>query len=357
MTLVKQSRYEEMKRRVDPVWSRFCLEFPDEDACRLWYAEQLRSSHVLRCHHCQSESVDVDADNRSCFCFECGGRSWLTSGSFFHKVKQLRTWLGAIYIMDCGELVSANYFAKLSDVSISTAIKIIKSVSFAIDKTDFDGKAKAVSSKHFVEAFCKRSIATPAFSHPRQEEGAELERGNVELNYREHKETQVKPDARFSQEFFDLDEVEKMVLHLLRQGARTAEEIGRQLSISPQILAGALSLLEINGLIESTAGNIFRAKTLAEDRMHFDSATSAGSREDARCRRMASYFNRVVDFIFSGISRKYLQLYVSLINFCRKKRKRQRAENRSLFWLCMRHDAVSQRQILGFVTPPVVVFF
>lgn len=355
----KRRNDEEYKQFVKETWEAFRLDFPTEEACWHFLIDRMRQLDLLRCHHCHCCDIEIDRELRNYLCPNCRSRSWLTSGTIFHRVRKLRAWLAAIWFFEHGAILSSNWFSTLAEIAQSSALHIFHSVFQVLDSsTNADTKdIISLPSLLFQPIFTKRSIMTPRWGHPAEEEKLEREdREKTKTNEKNQdattSENEREPfftpqegnrpgtisDSNSSQSILEpvLTNEEMIVMELLKDAPMNFDELLENTRLDIPTLNLVITDLEMSGLLTSLPGG--KIKRLEEKGANtnqqgppirpeylsiasFKSNTEeylAGSidgslpglLEVARLR-----FIMLIKSHFQGISRKYLALYLALRNY------------------------------------------
>ena len=354
----KRRNDEEHKQFVKETWEVFRLDFPTEEVCWQFLINRMRQLDLLRCHYCNCSDIEIDRELRNYLCLSCRNRSWLTSGTIFHRVRKLRAWLAAIWFIEHGAILSSNWFSTLAEIAQSSALHIFHSVFQVLDSsTNVDTKdIISLPSLLFQPIFTKRSIMTPRWGHPAEEEKLAREdmektksneRNQDEYHSENECETLFTPqqetrlstinDGNASQSILEpvLTDEEMTVMDLLKDAPMKFDELLENTRLDIPSLNLVITDLELSGLLTSLPGGKFKrleekgANTnrqsppvITEKRAiaPFDENTEeflAGSidgslpglLETARMR-----FMMLIRTHFQGISRKYLALYLALRN-------------------------------------------
>jgi len=190
-----------------------------------------------------------------------------------------------------------------------------------------------VSSGFFLSLFAKRSRETPANKKPVAEQDA------IETSTGSHDKVELEETS----ETLLSDPVEKTVYECLSLRPTPFDRICDRVQLSPGEISAALTFMELSGVISRLPGDQYVRSQPA--------AANAAQLPDPANKAL---IDQVISFTrntFQGISRKYLQNYLSLY-WCHADRKRWHAG--SLLELCFRSRVVSGKEILAYVTPPVV---
>jgi len=344
-------------------WREFKHLFPTEQAC----VEQLRRRLKTRsrCSACFNRISRKTKGARFVKCQFCFRKQWLTAGTFFHRIRQLRPWFAAIFLFERGVSFNAFQFHNLVGIAYSTAFSILKKIAAAAHSAMQEDATVQLPSALFLDVFTKRSRETPARKRPlAEQEGIDQAMAGDDT---------VKQGEAFSAPGCNElpPHANNLTTVVLAQEAAVKEAIGPTiqdpmenaiyecLSLKPvpydaicekvcapagQVSA-ALTMLELSGLVNRLAGDQFvRSST---------SATAAAGKQSLDGPQ-GKIVNELIKYIrekFGGISRKYLQYYISM-HWCQINRKHWRRG--SLLDLCLTTRSVSRTEIKEYVTPPLV---
>lgn len=160
------------RARAKEAWSSFCCKFRDEAACRKDLYIALKDSNFLSCRSCQSRDYQICSDLRRYACSPCGTINWVSSGTFFEGISNLRAWYAAFCFFGRGAIVSSRWFSFIVGVSQSTSLEIYWNVLHVL-KEAWPSNGATVGSAHFVDLFVKRSVCSVRKAHPSMEERQE----------------------------------------------------------------------------------------------------------------------------------------------------------------------------------------
>ncbi|HVB58052.1 MAG TPA: IS1595 family transposase [Candidatus Acidoferrales bacterium] len=132
---VKQSIPKELRYSVKD----FNNEFPNDDACLRYIAEERFPDGVGYCPDCKVERKHHRVGNRTAFaCDHCGHHAYPLKGTIFEKSStSLRTWFYVMYLMGstrCG--ISAKQIQRETGVTYKTAWRIFKQVRSLLSDGD-----------------------------------------------------------------------------------------------------------------------------------------------------------------------------------------------------------------------------
>jgi transposase-like protein len=132
---VKQSIPKELRYSVKD----FNNEFPNDDACLRYIAEERWPRGVAYCPKCKEERKHYRVGNRTAFaCDHCGNHQYPLKGTIFEKSStSLRTWFYAMYLMGstrCG--ISAKQIQRETGVTYKCAWRIFKQIRSILSDDD-----------------------------------------------------------------------------------------------------------------------------------------------------------------------------------------------------------------------------
>lgn len=288
------------------------------------------------CKKCNLENELPLIDIRSMQCRNCKWTIWITADTFYHRVRLFRPRVVIMRWLEMGVIVSANQAAKLLKVSNDTVNLIYRQVGIVASKLMLDNTVEE-PSYNCLDIMDRRSTETPA------REPAAAEEFEIQAITRKYREDATEPDLRITL----LTEDEKSIFEILSEKERSFDQIADQLQIESSALSSILMTLQLDGLVQPTPGDKFA-------RSASPTTTALQCKSDMnKIKTCATGFMYFVKDYFQGISRKYLQLYVSLhwLSFDRK-----RWTVDSLRKACASHPHISYEETLAFVTPPIVKF-
>ena len=132
---VKQSIPKELRYSVKD----FNNEFPNDDACLRYIAEERWPNGIAYCPKCREERKHHRVGNRTAFaCDRCGNHQYPLKGTIFEKSStSLRTWFYAMYLMGstrCG--ISAKQIQRETGVTYKCAWRIFKQIRSILSDDD-----------------------------------------------------------------------------------------------------------------------------------------------------------------------------------------------------------------------------
>lgn len=284
-------------------------------------------------------------------------------------------WLFAIWLFERRVQINANRFANFLGASYGAIWKMFQKMGMVLDdlirQPDVDG-VELVSSRAFAKIIFRRSIETPAGSHPLAEQlvidgmfGDEPQLDEPQLDEIGSDEISSDEDRRHSAQHHEIHledlqlgeavtEAQRLVFESLTEEPVWFDVLRDRLEMEPAELASTLTLLEFSGVIIRFPGERFarlrevRGGTdeLTEEQSEARSATLGAS--------LATRVSNAIDFVratYQGVSRKRLQHYLAVYCFFVNP---ERWPQGSLLAACRRADPISDLQVRSYVSPPLV---
>ncbi|CAN5610230.1 hypothetical protein BH11CYA1_BH11CYA1_40120 [soil metagenome] len=239
---------------------------------------------------CKQPQIIHKPGERFYSCRNCKKVSWVTSGTLFAGVVKLRAWLALIWLNERGISISAARFSRVVSVAQSTALNIQKKLGMVIE-SKLDNSSPGLPSQLLSAVVTKRSKETPAHEHPR----AELEACST-------------PGAQF----------------------QTPEQWQNYLTSEEEVREA------IANYSRSRAANSAFSLTISS---------------------VVAVIQTAIAYIrtyFQGVSRKYLQLYLTLF-WCHSDRLRWTPG--TILLACLEHPPISYEAIIAYVSPSAVKIF
>lgn len=259
----KITRFEEFSFRIAYIWRKFHKKYPDDNACWADIAENIVSGRLHKCRRCRKRDFSLTKNVKVIQCNGCGQKLSVSAGTFFHKVRKIRVWMAAIWLVQHGETVSSTFFAFLCEIAQSSALHILKSV-YTVTEGWRCRNSGNVSSKHFLSWFMRRSSETPRKEAPAREEkifqDEELARLEKESNKREITEDKIA--------IKDLGEVEVGIFEMLIPGPMSVEQIALHTGLKPAELLSTFTLLEILEIIRPLPGGLIGLCPGAQEKVY-----------------------------------------------------------------------------------------
>jgi hypothetical protein len=278
--------------------------------------------------------------------------TWLTARTFFHRIRLVRPWLAAIWLLEHGVSISASRFHKLVGIAYSSAFNLLKKLTMVIESqmgTDFE----LVSSALFSAVICKRSRQTPREAHPRGEEAAigklppELVPGAQQEN--SFRESSVVVPEYAQWQVLDLFGNERKVYENLSVQPIHSDLLCKPTGLLGGQISAALMMLELKGFAKYVFGTGYvrcmpQSAQQAERQVVQHSASSNAEHEQMDVRNFVCFVKQR----FHGISRKYLQCYVSA-HWCEVDSLRWAPG--SLLLSCLNSTHIKSCEIRQYITP------
>jgi len=337
---------------VKRVWADFEINFPDEKSCWFWLFDEFQKRSLLFCRLCGSFEVSARNEKRSLYCIACKKTCSITAKTFFHRVRKIRAWLGALWLFDHRAFVNSAALSQFARVSPSSALHISRSIMAALDRQelckDDAFQAFEIGTVHFLETFRKRSLVTPRWQSPRdeefyeqalsafsQDEDEQSQRSSCPSESRKEESSEIPIDKEIShteESNFSrtLSAEESQILDLLRDGAMSIDNLLYATGIEPEQLNAIITELELDELIVTVAGGRVQlripepekttndeTRTDRDGCLYFDclycKATSEPSEQNlAIVKILLRSFKGFVCGLFGGILRKTMQFYLAL---------------------------------------------
>lgn len=325
-----------LESKISRLASKIRKEFPTEEDCWEEVFKRLYPDGI-RCKFCNGNRFEYRNNNRAVKCLDCREKTWLTSGTFFHRVKSVGAWMMAIRFVEEGVILNSKELEALGQVAQSSALNILKKINLVILGM-MENKSETCHSGELIAVFCKRSRETPRRKHPLCEQ-EEFEK--------EEEEEQTS--------FFDTDkhneaglsEDDKRVLDLLKNQSMSVQKLANELDFSVGQLSAVLMVLEINGLVQRCTGDRYQLVANLESTRQ----KSNQEKEESTINLLVGHFTSFVRQNCHGISRKYLQLYLAAHWFMYRKKQLKKG---NLLKSCLGFGQITDKQILMYTTPLVV---
>jgi hypothetical protein len=349
-------------------WREFVRRFPTEEACVKELCKLFGMDTKCSCAN-NSNIREKIYGARLVKCAFCRRKRRLTAGTFFHGVRKVRPWLAAIFFFEQGIPINAFQFHKLVGVAYATAFSILKKLTVVIHSAMQEGATVLIPSSLFLSVFTKRSRETPARGKPSSEQEAvdnlsskdegrrepqapskapvnsQLLEADIQLGAINVTSEELKPLRETNAPIIE-DPVEKAIYECLSLKPTTYDTICERVGVSVGDLSAALTCMELSGLVERLPGDQYVRFTATVTSKACPQFLGDGSQKK-QVEEVMNYLRSK----FGGISRKYLQHYISIF-WCHADRKRWGLG--TLFKLCLRFRRVSYAEILAYVSPPLV---
>lgn len=385
-------------------WQQFDRLLPDEAASRRELYKMAAHANLLYCHDCGEDNLEKNSNMRVLKCLSCGKHTWYTAGTFFHHMKLVRPWLAAMWLMERGVVFSALRFCRLVGIALSSAIYILKKLTFVI-KNNMQENTTKITSAAFVRVICKRSRQTPRDAHPVAEQELIDQEAITQETIDQENQSQQKvwpdqfvetdvlgagdvlesgavpgsvsmsmpgvkdvpgsvpmpmpgardvlgseivginiPDAKQIKPVGKLNEQEQKIYELLLERTMSYNELCANTGIPVSELAAALVIMELEEIVERLPGDRYALSQSSK------SMETLNQLDIANLAKVESFIN-FIRINFHGISRKYLQNYLAF----HWSHKVNLADTYGpLFEMCLRLHHITYIEILNYVSPPIV---
>ncbi|MBS1957080.1 MAG: hypothetical protein JST89_23015 [Cyanobacteria bacterium SZAS-4] len=300
--------------------------FPTDQDC----FDELIKHIVVKCNRCQSKRVEIKVGRRDALCLQCNRKTWITAKTFFNAVKKPRIYLVAIIAMGSGIIFNGAELARAATIAVSSAQHVIKRVSSVLIELMAQACVGTLSSE-FAPCVIRRSTESPAKNHTH----AEFDEVEKQLHTQRSNEQAV---------LDTLGDDEKTVYSLFQDQPISVSELELKSGLKPGQLTAALTMLEIELLIQKSEGTSYvRLKQIAKP-----TVTSSSKQLNRFIRKNL----RLIRKCFKGVSRKYLQIYLATC-WCLLDRSTWTVQN--LLKACANSKPISTQDLIEYVSPPVVL--
>ena len=367
------------------VWKEFCSLVPDEETSRELIFEALNAVREFICEFCDSSEFKRMKEKRLIFCCSCRNQIWYTAGTFFARAKYIRPYLAGFYFFSKGVLVNSVQFHKLTGLAQSSAWEILRKVSMALE-VGYSANFEEVQVSQFIVALGKRSSLTPIGPGIKHE---------IELSEAAKVNEEQGSVSSFCKKSTELSEISKLntfskkqmsVIDLVELKPTHFENLLQKSQLPAEQLMAILTVFEIYGLVSRVNESSY---VLNRDALRIESSHQ-GKVSEATGEFIKTCAGVLLD-VYRGISRKYLQQYVELVNWLMRGRRlrsdhqiKRRSLNRFKIrlrskmssnrlrkihrakrkkWLsilidiCLQKESICYLNIRKYVTPPTVKIY
>ena len=317
------------------LWRRFKRQYRTEADCIEGLNLMLHGELGLSCRLCGSTAIFRRPGDRVGKCLDCKARSSITANSQFRNCKKIRFKFAAYWLAENGAIFSASDLEYLTKSSYDTAWRNHTGIKATVSEVmESSQLGVVVPSSYFASVVSKRSIETPAKLRPIAEEAVmyeETKNGQANPTGKSMqpgtKPTRTSPSSSAAtgatqsqpEPSASLSGVEKILYDALTEQPTPIEQLSEELGISISKLFEAISILELDDLIECGAGYHFsRPKTANKSNPPQGVSASAPLVPSDLSPELEETIIHIVDFIgktYKGISRKYLQYYLAMYWF------------------------------------------
>ncbi len=342
---------EENDQRLAKIWADVQIYAPTDAMAQDVFYEYWKKLGMILCPDCSSDNIRRVDGERECECLDCGMTSWFTSGTLLSRVKLFKSYLAASLLFEAGLTISGPQFSKLTGTPQTSAYTILRKFRMAISN-QMSSDAEQFSGQLVRLLIAKRTLETPANSHPFVEQ--EL----IDEALQNDLANNIEPAGASDDENFvdgingdDQDEnlseyekVKKVVLSLLSDVGLTADTISLRTGFAIGKVTGSLSELELFGEARVEPGG-----------KYFKGAPAKQSQSQIPLTEtiiiaLTNFYEFVIEY-FHRVGRKGLQTYVAAL-WCTLDR--ERWGRGSVMHLCGTHPPVTYREILNYVSPPLL---
>jgi transposase-like protein len=362
-------------------WAQFNDRFRTSQDCLEEICTRLEQAGLVRCPFCGNEETSRNYGQRVARCMRCYKRFSVTAGTFFHHMKAPKAWLAAILLTGQGITVSSAAFHKRAGIAQSSSHQLLTKVRMAIQYAMPDD-AEIVPSGLFAQLFSKRSRQTPAGAHP-QAEQAEIDKQAKEASTTPEglekqqndgqspdsatacpdspappdSSAQESPSPTSSTQAGSLlplsfSPLEQKVYELLGVQDLHFDQLTQLTGATAGAISAALTMLELQALIKALPGNIY-ARSSPEPSAALSAQAAVLETLSKESQAAVFAFESLGAQIFHGISRKLVQPYLAAF-WCHIDRPTWSAN--AVFSACLRAGPLRYRDILAYVSPPLVKF-
>ncbi len=330
--------------RLDGIVAQFRVEFKcKEDGIEAIFST-LQREGVLVCDCGGCAGITREYGSYFFRCKSCGKKTWFLAGTFFARIRCPLAWLLAIRLFENGIVVNASELASLTGVAVSSAQMMLKKIMVAI-QAKMPVESAVLPSAWLLDAVMRRTIRTPAQGHPKDEQ-FEFEKEYLLQEAKKAKSTDTTYSANvvaLAQRIYDQLAREKNKLHF--------DHICGQDNFG--LVSMATDYLQSAGLIKAMPGDWYIATT--HEALDVRTAMTAANGLRGMYTEHAEKAILMVDALlaylvgtYQGISRKYIQLYLSAYWYRLDESVRGRD---SLFKHCCLAGPVTHHMLRIYVSP------
>lgn len=335
-------------------WKYFEQTYPTDEACIVAILENVYGQEWQICGRCQRSNTHLEKNYRALKCDDCGHTTWPLANTFFCKVRRIKAYVGAIWLLQNGFAVSSFQFHKLANIAQSTALNIFKKVAIIIENTM---ERATLPSTCFDEAIGKRSKETPARLHPTAEGCNRQEANQISPVQGGENAAHISPT---------LDGPQRIVYDCLDVNGISFDTLQARTQIETGLLLATLTMLELADLIVALEGNRFARKRhfsidynqpcveSEQTRIHsekLDYQSNDFLKNDRQARKLISEITHFLQDNYHAVSRKYLQLYIATFWYLKTA---TRKDHPPLIKCCSDAKFITITQLAGFISPVYV---
>ena len=350
--------HEANQDAVAVLWPEFESLIPDNLTALEYVLEELFKHEMIRCH-CGNNSPQNFAriDLRVLGCLHCSRKIRFMANTCFRYVKQLKAWLGAIYLKERRVVVTSYRLTRLCNIASATAHNIVTTLGCHIQKELELRHCDAVHTAPldlFIKVLFKRSLISGSYKHPSEPPDETNREASCDTQTSQQKENQKKKTFSNSTNDLtesadestdsDLSDTDRLVFESIRQTPTSQDSLCATTGMTAAQISSSLVMLEISGLIQAQPGNLFvRCKRSTAHNLASEVKESAAA--------IAWRAFKTIGEIYGGVSRKYLQLYLAAF-WCHQDGTSW--PEGSLLKILLRGEPIQFQEILNYVSPLTV---
>jgi len=300
----------------------FERRFPTEEDSVEHFARALLTEFIIRCRICGCTDLARAYGSRFYFCRHCGTKGWIFTNTYFDKMRKAKLWNATMWLFEHKVQFNAWQLAELCKVAYSSALVICRKIAKVI--LSLSENVELVPSGVFTFLFCKRSLETPANSHPRVEqykldEAEDDIQDCVDEANENSGDDSSEDTSKNSKDDVVIDvvvepaentDLEKMILQILDKDPIHFDDICLKASLPGGEASALLVMLELEDKIQRHGGDFYsrvEQTKLLPDNMKFEQKYM----EDPTNSQRIEEFKNYIVLNFHGFSRKYLQFYLA----------------------------------------------
>ena len=316
---------------INEFWSRFLEDFPSEAHCLAELIALLGNSEPI-CSYCGRKAASIEFGLRYTKCACCKRLVWATAGTFFENIRCPRAWLGALFLLGAGVPINAGDLQRLAGIARSSASNIIQKILMVITEEMID--VAQVFSSEFETIIYKRSRETPARQHPRAEIDNLSDSANCQLQGGATPPPVDTAELGIEEKLL-FEEIWDQPIHFDVLIDRTGLPVGKA--------SACVVMLEFYRLIERLPGEWYIRRAPKQIK-----APPAACAAGADMEKVIENANEFIRDIFKGVSRKFLQNYLSAY-WCWADRGQWTFMQ--LASACVQHRWISDKDVRNYVSP------
>ncbi len=325
--------------------------FPD-DASLMKFLLQLLMEEGLCPSACQCSNPCFEFINaRQIECINCNVRCWLTAETLLAYKKRPKAWFTAIVLKENHIVVGSPTLGKYLVVSPSTAWKMTQTLRLVVSEEVNDNEL-LISSRRLIDVFNRRSRLTPAGQHPSSEQ-SELDlkkphQEDIEAASKSVAGPAPEPAPETAESAVEGTPLRVQLLNLFSTEKISLDAMCEELKFSVGEILGALTELELDGLIVSHFGNYFAKVAEPGDAA---SGEILGAFSTEALNATVQMAMKLIGDISGGVSRKFVQLALQELWMLQD---HERWPKYSLLRLCLKHPPIHAADIRNYVSPAIV---